>query len=61
MQKVLRWFRSSTVVGIVTGLTGVISSPDVLALLPPKYATLLTALGAALAAFGIRRKLPAPE
>lgn len=48
----------TTGAGLATGLAGVIASPDVLALLPVKYSTILTALGAVLAAFGIRRRLP---
>ena len=55
-----KWFRSTTVIGVLTSLAGVLASPDVLALLPPKVTTIATAVGAALAAFGIRRRLPNP-
>ena len=56
----MKWIRSTTVIGVLTALAGVITSPDVLAILPPKVTTIATAVGAALAAFGIRRRLPAP-
>lgn len=56
----MNWLKSTSVIGILTALAGVITSPDVLAILPPKVATVLTAIGAALGAFGIRRRLPAP-
>jgi hypothetical protein len=44
--------------GVVAGVTGVLASPDVLAVVPPKTAAILKAIGAVLVIFGLRRRLP---
>lgn len=54
----LKSLKGFTGVGIAGTLATLIASPDVLGLLPEKYATILTTLSACLAAFGIRRRLP---
>lgn len=42
--------------GIATGLAGALAAPEILAVLPAKYAAILKAVGVALALFGIRRR-----
>lgn len=43
-----------TVLGIVVALMGYLAQPEIVALLPSQWAKVITAIGAALAAFGIR-------
>lgn len=55
-----KWFKSTTVIGLLGVVASTVASPDVLALIPAQYAHLAVTAGAVLAAFGIRRRLPAP-
>lgn len=54
------WLKSTTVLGILGGIATVLASPDFLAVIPAKYVPLAGSICAALAFFGIRRRLPAP-
>lgn len=47
-------FKSKTVWGAVLAVIGYLSDPNVLAVLPPKVAAILTAIGIVLGAVGAR-------
>lgn len=57
----MRWLKSLTVQGSLLAALGYLARPEVLALLPEKYAAVVTAVGAVAAAFGLRRKFPVPQ
>lgn len=54
----LKHLKGFTGIGIAGTVATLIASPDVLGVLPDKYAHILTTVSACLAAFGIRRRLP---
>lgn len=58
MPKPKPWYKSLTVQGAVTAGLAIILSPDVLAVVPPKVASVFTVLGAVATAIGLRRALP---
>ncbi len=53
-----RWLKSLTLAGCLGGIATVVTSPDLLAILPAKYVPLAGTISGVLVALGIRRRLP---
>jgi hypothetical protein len=52
------FLKGFTGAGLLTGLVSLLASPEIMAVVPEKYATIGKAVAAALVIVGIRRRLP---
>jgi len=53
-----KFLKGFTGAGLLTGLVSLLASPEIMAVVPEKYATIGKAVAAALVIVGIRRRLP---